>query len=232
MRCYVSMTLTVVAALALGACGQKPPQESTVPEAKAPRSKKTPQTWNELGILDVGKIDGTFASLKDSLQKCVDRGNKFAAGNILYAMRIDHSGKAKWAFAKDSSIGDREVEKCMLDQLRSATWPVPEGGDEGLAEKPFEWPDREERPPVDWSTEEVLPAAQKIRSRLDACRAGNTGIFRATMIVETNGKVASVGMAPPDEKSEAVVDCLVGELKTLKLKSPGSWPARVSFDVP
>lgn len=232
MRLIAPVVFALSGALCLASCGPKP-QDAQPPENKArPDKKKIPQAWGELGVLEVKKVDETFAGLKDSLQKCIDRGNKFAAGNVLYAMRIDHSGKARWAFAKDSSLGDRNVEKCMLDLLRSATWPVPEGGDDGLAEKPFEWPDREERPPVDWTAEDVMPSVQKAKSKIAACRAGNSGIFRATMIIETSGKVASAGMAPPDEKSEAVADCLVDVLKGLKLKSPGSWPARVSFEVP
>lgn len=232
MRLLAPIVFAVSGALCLASCGPKT-QDAPPPEAKArPDKKRIPQAWGELGVLEVKKVDETFAGLKDSLQKCIDRGNKFAAGNILYAMRIDHGGKVKWAFAKDSSLGDRNVEKCMLDLLRSATWPVPEGGDDGLAEKPFDWPDREERPPTDWTAEDILPMVQKAKAKTDACRAGNSGIFRATMIVETSGKVASVGMAPPDEKSEGVVDCLVDVLKGMKLKSPGSWPARVSFEVP
>jgi hypothetical protein len=51
------------------------------------------------------------------------------------------------------------------------------------------------------------------------------------MYVDTSGKVLAVGVTPPDESGEESVDCLVGVLKDAKMPSPGSWPAKVSFQL-
>jgi hypothetical protein len=43
--------------------------------------------------------------------------------------------------------------------------------------------------------------------------------------------VISAGIAPPDDRGERSVDCMVDVIKGLKFPSPGSWPAKVTFDV-
>jgi hypothetical protein len=233
MRWTRSTCLLLAAAVCGTDCSPPKPPETSVVDARpqADRKKKA-QTWGELGVLDVRKVDDIFGGLKDSLSACFNRGNKFSAGTILYAMRVDHQGRVKYAFAKETELADRSVERCMLDLLRKATWPIPDGGDDGLVEKPITFPEREERPAEEWSQDRVLPALVKIKAKLQGCRAGNSGIFRATMIIEKSGKVASAGVAPPDDLGEAAVDCMVEALKTVKLPSPGSWPAKVGFEIP
>ncbi|MBI5533570.1 MAG: hypothetical protein HY898_12700 [Deltaproteobacteria bacterium] len=219
--------------LAAAACGSPKPVVKPVADTEpVVDPKKKSQTWGELGVLNVGKVDAVFAGLKDALTACNERGNKFAAGSITYAIRVDHQGAVKYAYAKDTELGDREIERCMLNLIRKATWPTPEGGDDGIIEKPITFPDREERPPEDWTADKVLPAVGKLKAKLQKCREGHTGMFRATMIVDKSGKVMSVGIASPDDKGEAAIDCMADALKTLKLPSPGSWPARVSFELP
>jgi hypothetical protein len=50
--------------------------------------------------------------------------------------------------------------------------------------------------------------------------------------VQTNGTALSAGVATPDERGESgAADCLVTVIKGMKFPSPGSWPAKVMFDV-
>lgn len=221
----------VLIAAAAASCGSSPPPEPKVAEAPPPPKKKS-GTWGEFGVVDVKKVDEVFAGLKDALTACHERGNKFSSGTVQYTMRTDHSGKVKYAFVKISELGDRGAEKCMLEVLRQATWPIPEEGDDAMIEKPITFPDREERPPEDWQADQILPSVNKVKAKLQACRAGHSGIFHATLHVDNSGKVTSAGVASPDDKGEELIDCMVEVLKKLKAPSPGSWPARVSFDIP
>jgi hypothetical protein len=216
--------------LGCASSGQPAPARAPEPGAKPERAEL--QMKGELGVLDEKRVTVTFEELKDGLSRCLDRGHKLAAGNVTYAMRIGQDGKAKWAFLKDSTLGDRLVEKCMLELLRGASWPTPQGGEDGLAEKPFEFPDRDERPPVEWTPDRVASALGSARAKLAACGARAGAAFQVTAIVETNGRVGAAGISPPDEHGEQVADCLVGVVRGLKLPSPGSWPAKVSFQVP
>jgi hypothetical protein len=187
---------------------------------------------SEMGVLDIKAVDSVFETIKPKLLACLDQGNNFAAGPVVYKVRIGQDGKAKWAYLPESSIGDRKVEKCMLGVLLAASWPQPQAGEDGQAEKPFEFPDREDRPPVDWTADRVTSAVQGAKAKFESCRKGNGGQFRATAIIQTDGSVLAAGMSAPDEKGEAIVDCLVDVVRSLKLPSTGSWPARVSFDIP
>jgi len=226
---FAFLLLSVAAA----ACSSPKPAEAPQPQAPAPPARKHQlEMHSEFGVLDVGKVDAVFEHLKDDLSRCLQHANKFASGNVLYAMRVNHSGQLKWAFLKDSSLGDHKAEKCMLDLLRAATWPIPQGGEDGLAEKPFEFPDREERPPVEWSADQVEPALRSAAGKFAKCRAGNKAVFRATAIVHTSGKVASAGIATVDDKGEDAADCMVEVILKLKFPKTGSWPAKVGFEVP
>jgi len=120
----------------------------------------------------------------------------------------------------------------MLDALRGTTWPIPEGGDDGLAEQELPFADYAERPPVPWNDDKVRDAVSKHAGDLAGCREGIMGNFVATAIVNTDGSVASVGMQQPDETADDAADCMVEVIRGMKLPSPGSWPAKVSFSVP
>jgi hypothetical protein len=223
----------VLLSVAAAACSSSKPPE--VPEPSAPPEpprKQQLEMHSEFGVLDVDKVDAVFARVKDDLSRCLEHANKFASGPVVYSMRVSHSGQVKWVFLKDSSLGDRKAEKCMLDVLRAASWPIPQGGEDGLAEKPFEFPDREERPPVEWTADQVEPALRSAAGKFAKCRAGNKSVFRSTAIVHTSGKVLSAGIAAADEKGEDVADCMVELILKLKFPKTGSWPAKVSFEVP
>jgi hypothetical protein len=45
------------------------------------------------------------------------------------------------------------------------------------------------------------------------------------------GRFSAVGVAPPNKEGEAQVDCIVGALRSIKLPSPGSYAAKVSFSL-
>jgi hypothetical protein len=64
------------------------------------------------------------------------------------------------------------------------------------------------------------------------CKAGVAGTFRITAYVVPvgkAGKVTAVGVAPPSKDGEDKVDCLVGVVQKMKMPSPGSYAAKVSF---
>ncbi len=230
----VRRLLLIAAAAVLTSCGSSTPSPEA-PKAElqddATRRKPKLEMQSELGLLNVKEVDAVFTGLRGEFSRCFDSGNRFAAGNVTYRVRVNHSHQAKWAYVSQSSLGDRNVEKCMISALMRAKWPLPDGGEDGLAEKPFEFPDREDRPPVEWSTDRVAATLAKGRSSLDSCLKASHGSFHVTAIVETSGKVASAGVASPDETSDETADCLAEAVTRLKMPSPGSWPAKVTFEI-
>src|SRR6185369_16742726 len=110
--------------------------------------------------------------------------------------RIAKSGSVRWAYVKDSSLGDRTTETCMLDALKSISWPKPVGG-EGLAENSFGFePGGDERPPVAWSQEQLGAAGKRVHPSLVKCKAeAGVAAMKATMYVDTDGKAAAIGVS-------------------------------------
>jgi hypothetical protein len=149
---------------------------------------------------------------------------------VSFKLRVAEDGSVRWAYLKDSNLGDRPTEECMLGVLRSASWPKPVGG-EGLAGNDnvsFD-PGGDERAPVDWSPDQLGDPFKKARSTLSQCRsAAGTGPLKATLYVETDGKPKAIGVSTSDEKGEGAVKCVIDTLSDIKFSSPGSYASKVS----
>jgi hypothetical protein len=211
---------------------QGPESTEVKPKTSSPR-KNAPGISQELGSLDPKEVDKVFARLTDkflSCQKAAMSRIEFLAGDIKVFVRINQEGAARYAYMEDSTMGDREVERCMIQAVMSASWPKPDGG-EGEARKSFSFDAGDARPPTAWSKDKLGSALDKVDGELSKCAGGTTG-FRFTLYVEPNGKdgkVMSVGIASPNKDADAKADCFISALRGAKVPSPGSYAAKVSF---
>lgn len=201
----------------------------------APKKRGGPAIEQEIGALDAGKVKETFQRAFGKLSACYSKGTEriaYLSGEVHFVVRVAKDGSTRWAFFKVSTLGDRETEHCMLEALKTTSWPKPEGG-EGLAENSFTFePGGEERMPVSWTADNLGAAGRNAKNALSACRKkAGTRSLSATMYVETDGKPSSVGMASADEKGEAAVDCVTAALKSLKFPSPGSFASKVTVTI-
>jgi hypothetical protein len=227
-----------VFAILVGACGgSEPPPEAPTQAAvvKRPTKPKHSMTVSgQLGSLDDRAVDQAFGRLMPRFQGCIGDGMgrvEFLGGHMRFLIRIREDGSIKWAYVSESTVGDRETEKCMLGVIRATSWPPPIDG-EGQAEKSFDFePSPDVRDPVPWTADRVAGALATGRAKLAQCTRGSRGRYRATAYVQTNGQVIAAGVAPPDERGEQNADCIANAVKEIKFPSPGSWPAKVSFEV-
>lgn len=222
-------------------CGGNPPPPPTAPgqsEESAPeQGSGGPSVESEIGALDEFKVKQSFERAASKLSACFNRGTErlpYLSGEVRFVIRIKKDGAARFAFVKDSNLGDRETEECMLGIFKAISWPKPKGG-EGLAENSFTFePGADERPPVVWSEEQLGAPFRKARGALARCRAGagvKPGALKATMYVSTDGKPSAVGVSSADEKGEAAIGCVVSTLKAVTFPSPGSYAAKVSLTI-
>ena len=190
---------------------------------------------SEIGGMNEDAVEETFSTSLSGLERCLNRGAErveFLSGSVSFFLKINTSGKVENAYLEHSTLGDRATEKCMLGALRAKSWPKPVGGDHGLARKSFDFdPPNDVRPPTIWSDSDAEPGLSKIGSDLEKCKNGRSGKFEATLYVGTSGEVLAAGVTPPDETGEDAVDCIVEALRGAKFPSPGSWPAKVSFQL-
>lgn len=228
----------------LAACGgqeeaKAPVQDTAQVPAARPKGKPLPQVQQELGSIDPKAVEKTFRQLQGALDKCHAQGRdrvEYMSGDVKVFLRIDGNGKVRWSYFEDSSLGDRDTEKCILGVFGGASWPKPEGG-EAEVRHGFGWGPGGERAPTSWGPEKVAKAvddAKDARKELDRCKSGVSGEFRVTAYVEPdgkNGKFVGLGVVPPSKEGAEKVDCIVDALKGLKLPSPGSYAAKVTFSL-
>lgn len=204
--------------------------EATSPRATTPALK----VRSELGSVDLGAVKRAFEALDDQFMGCqkqaLDR-IEVLSGSVKFFVRIGEDGAARWTYLEGSELGDRDTEKCLLDAVKAARWPKPDGG-EAEARYGMELPLQSTRPASDWSSDKVASSLAKHRDAIDRCKGGTSATFHATMYVGPGGKVLGVGLSTSAKDGEDHVDCLADVLRKLKgLSSPGSWPAKVGFDL-
>jgi len=182
------------ALVTLTACGSspKPVVEEPVAEQRASSSAPKLQMSQELGSIDERKVQQTFDSLVNgTLESCHKQGRdrvEYLTGDVKVFLRIDGSGRVKYGFFEDSTLGDRETEKCIMGVFNSTTWPKPEGG-EAEVRSGFGWGPGGEREPTSWSSDKVTTAlveSKDVKKDIDKCKHGVSGDFRVTAYVEAD----------------------------------------------
>ena len=233
----IVFVLTAVAGAACG--GSAPPPAAPKAQAatkEAPVKPKQRFTMGgQLGSLDEGKVNETFTTLVPRFGECLSQGSsrvEFLGGHVKFAIRIALDGNAKWAYFSETTLGDRDTERCMLNVAKSARWPLPQEG-EGQAQRAFDFdPSPDVRDAVPWGADRISKSLASARAKLGQCAHRAPGKYHATVYVHTNGTTMAAGVAPPDERGETgAVDCMVDVIKAMRFPSPGSWPAKVMFDV-
>ena len=260
-------TASVIVAYAVlaSACGSPPPPkepDAPTPETTTRRpSGPTPQVSQELGSIDQGKVEQTFHSLLNGkLETCHKQGRdriEFLTGDVKVFLRIDASGHVRYGYFEETTLGDRETEKCILGVLKEAAWPKPDGG-EAEVRSGFGWGSGGEREPTTWKSDQVQQALLDARASIDKCKAGVTGNFSVTAYVEVNeedtsapapspaakpkpkpkgkkggkelgGHFKAIGVSAKSKEGGEKIDCIIDALKGLELPNPGSYAAKVSF---
>lgn len=252
-------------ASAIAACGGSAPppktEDTAQDETRRPRSGAGLAVSQELGSIDERAVEETFFNLGRKLEVCHARGRdrvEYLAGDVKVFLRIDTGGRVRYGYFEESTLGDRETEKCLLDLFAATPWPKPEGG-EAEVRNGFGWPAGGERPPTPWGPEKVMTAIDAdadVKKSIAACKEGASGDFIVTAYVEPGevehgsgsgvgkrsgkggqkgaktgerGVFKAIGIAAPDKEGAEKVDCIVDALRDLSLPSPGSYAAKVTF---
>gem|GEM_PF-36225 len=237
----------------LSACASAPSRPATDPPGGTPgdppggpggpggpraaKPKAGPDLKAEVGALDAGVVKKNFASLSQKVERCQDERRKqnekldFLSGDLKIEVWVAEDGSVKAAFLPRSTLGDRALEKCIVDAARSLPWPKPDGGLKGVASNEFQLPMKADREAVPWASDKAESTVARAKSALGSCRSGGKGPADVTLYVDTDGKVISAGASQPDPEKSPSPDCLVDAVKGLKFPSPGGWPAKVTVAI-
>ena len=231
VRKLVRAFLPLLLAISALGCAPKP----AVVEAPMPEVVKIDRgptrMEQEIGGMNQDAVEAKFTAIQPAVLDCVAQGAtrvREIGGAFTISLRIDQQGRARWAHLAESTLGDRETERCVLDVARGAEWPRPVGG-EGLARRQFAVDPGVE--PVAWEPNRIKSAMKRMIEKVAPCRKGQPGRFVATAYVRPNGRVFAAGVSPPRENAEDAADCVARELQKMVFGSPGRKAAKVTFEL-
>lgn len=209
-------TFAKVAAFAIASwlsvgCGSNKPPPKVDEAPKEDDGKKNrgsgggASVSQELGSIDQVAVEQTFTKLQGKVEGCIKQGRdrvEYMSGDMKVFLRIDGDGKVKYSFLDESTLGDRDTEKCILDAFAAASWPKPQGG-EAEVRNGFGYPAGSERQPTPWGPEKVTGAIDDdTKKAVMKCKSGVSGDFRVTAYVEPGEPEGSThGTGAGDGKS-------------------------------
>ena len=157
-------------------------------------------------------------------------------GKLTFTLRTNKDGSVKWAYVKDSTLGHRGVEKCIVDALKANNYGPPQEAKEGEVQgHSIGWElDGDARAADPGAQSAVAPMVDKAKGKIEACRKKSDakGSFTATFYVAKGGKPLSVGVAVDAPSAEPAIDCVVDVLMGLKYVNKASWPIKVTLTLP
>jgi hypothetical protein len=227
----VSMGLVV----ACGGATPEPQHTEPVATVTAAPTSHGPTFRQELGSIDDRAVSNTFHDLDPNFIACQTAALKripYLSGVAKFFMRVGEDGRTKWTYLEQSSLGDYEAERCLLDVVEGAQWPKPIGGD-ATVERDVTFDPGEARQPADWPPDKVAATVGKHKKEVDKCvDAAPTTKFSVTAYVEPHGnegRVRAAGVAVSNKEGTAQAQCVIEAVKSMKMPSPGSYAAKVAF---
>jgi hypothetical protein len=238
---YTYLGTVAFAVVILGACGgHEEPVKAPDPQPSATTTTSSGpkiRVASELGTIDDKATQKTFVGLSGAFDACRKQAQKrlpFVAGDVKFFLRVGTDGKVKWGYFEQSNLGDSAAEKCLMDAVNTAQWPIPDGGEAEVRYQGYGFDlDQNVRGAFDWPSDKIAASLGKHKEALEKCTSGANGAqFTVTAYVEPSGKegkVVAAGVSTTTKDGATKLDCIVDAVKAIKMPSPGSYAAKVTF---
>jgi hypothetical protein len=222
-------------ALVIGCGGEEPPPE-TAPEPQASVGFEKPrgsgmEVSGLMGTIPERKILATLEPKLPKLQRCFFDGSQeveWIGGEIELYFHVNLEGVVEWVYPRKSTIGHRATEQCILAEAKRAKFPGPKGGDAAELSWGFAFDSSAPRAPIAWDEGDIGSALSEHGDAAESCGGGP---FAITAYVAPGGQVIGAGAAVGSETSAEQIDCVVQSVSSWTMPDPGSYPAKVSFDL-
>lgn len=183
-----------------------------------------------MGSISQDAVQGTLEPRMDSFMHCFEtrlRTVHFLGGEIRMAFRVHTDGTVLWVYPAESSLGDRDVESCILGVAQRAHFPHPHGG-----EAEFSWgfaldPPSDVRAPVSLAAGGVDEMIESQESNVRT-QCGQ-GPYHVTAYVQPGGAVLAAGVATDSTDASGHLDCVATAVRGWTFPDPGSYAGKVSF---
>lgn len=248
-------TPLMIPALWLVACASTPTQSPTTQPARsttAVAATTTPDAGTSncpsthggmsiegmMGTLPQPRVRAALREAESRLTACFTHRLEAIpclSGSVGFKIRVGEDGAIRWVVPNASTLGDRETERCMQQELAHTDFGRPCGGEAEVTwSMEFDGgPDA--RPATVWPASRLDAVLRQRRAALAACRNGSSAPLSVTLYATpgaTASTVAAAGVSIPDAAAEPVADCVLREVRAWRLPSPGSWYARATVNIP
>jgi TonB family protein len=191
---------------------------------------------NEMGVLETADVEDTLQARFDDVRACYERAGKareYAGGRVMLHFLVDGSGHAQDVWVVESSLGNYDVERCLVEVGRSVVFQAPGGHKATTFDYPVEFRSTREMAVLDIDGLKIDRDLAAFLPQLAACGPLAREPVNAIMYIDPSGSPGSVGLAVGAALDEAASQCAVRTIQRWKMSAtlPGKM-LRASFSIP
>jgi TonB family protein len=191
---------------------------------------------SEVGVVDSADVEATIQEHFDEVRACYPRAGKaqkYAGGKVLLRFLIAGDGTAQDVWVLESSLGNYDVERCLVEVGRKIRFPAPIGNKPTTFEYPIEFRSATGMTVLDIDGPKVEHDVAMLLPQLAACGRVADEDVNAIVYVESNGSPGSVGLATAAALDEDAGDCVVQTIRgwRMSIARPG-LVVRTNFMIP
>ncbi len=263
-RLVALICFTLVAACAKTA---PPPARPTPPKAEEPAAPAQTERddgitmTGTLGTIHEADIAQAFRPRWSEVTRCTQQAqarHHYLTGTIELKFRVGKDGMPSRVFIERSTLGNYEVERCVLEIARAVVFPSPQGGAEAEFSFPIEVRPRASSPyVVAWEEARIAPTLERSRKDVGICRGDPQPIapqkkgrhakqekpmqkiarvelpsnLALTLYIAPGGRVTSAGLSAGGPIDETFATCLMDKTRAWKLDDPQSQIAKITVGV-
>ena len=191
---------------------------------------------SELGVLDTEDVEATLKQHFDEIRGCYQRAGKaqrYAGGRVMLRFLVGGDGLSQDVLVIESTLGNYDVERCLVEVGRRIAFPAPTGRKPTTFEYPVEFRSTNQLAVLEVDGLKFDHDLSVLLPQLAVCGQLAAMDASAIIYIEPNGHPGSVGLAAATTLDEDVGDCMVQTIRRWKMSS--TLPGRVmraSFSIP
>ena len=191
---------------------------------------------SELGVLDTEDVEATLRDHFDDVRGCYQRAGKaqrYAGGRVMLRFVVGGDGIAQDVLVIESTLGNYDVERCLVEVGRRIAFHAPTGHKATTFEYPVEFRSTNQLAVLEVDGIKLDHDLSVFLPQLAACGRLADDDASAIMYIEPNGFPGSVGLSAGSTLDEDVADCMVQTIRGWKMSAtlPGHV-MRATFSIP
>lgn len=212
---------------------------ATQPEGEPVTSEDGMAVEGILGTLPPATISRAMSEHMDRFSACFSQRYDVLpvlGGAAQLSFRVRQDGRVRWVHLTESSVGDRDTERCVLGVAAGMRFsPGPVGGEAEFQDTLDLQTPEDVRPPVAWQPSRLRATLRQHGAGLRTCSVPGDNL-RITVYVDPGATVVAVGASfvptDPEADSQAALDCVTRQVAGWGFPDPGSYTAKVTFEAP